>query len=339
MRDLRALPKVELHLHLEGSMRPETARELSVLHGAPLPHGLTPDGWRFDGSLDFIDNYVEACDLLRSLEDFRRLGEEVCEDLAATGVRYAEAVFSPSNHAARLDDWTGPLEAVLDGLDAGRRRTGVEVRLTPDIVRDLGTLEAERVTDIAIAYADRGVVALNCAGSERTVVEEFAPMFRRAKDAGLRSTPHAGEWGGPENVWATLEHYLPDRIGHGIRAIDDPRLVEHLAERAIPLDVSPLSNVATGAWPSIETHPLPALRAAGVVVTLNSDDPGMFGGGLAHVFETARVAWGMDDGALAELARAGVRASFTDEATKHGLLAGIDAWLEDQPSEIVTESM
>lgn len=328
MRDLRTLPKAELHLHLEGSLRVDTALELADIHGVPIPHGLTDDGWAFTGPLDFIDNYVGACALLRSPDDFRRLGEEVCEDLTATGVRYAEAVFSPSNHAARMgDDWTGPLEAVLDGLDAGRRATGVEVRITPDIVRDLGFEDGERVTDIAIAFADRGVVALNSAGSERSAVETFAPLFRRAKDAGLRSVPHAGEWAGPENIWATLEHYAPDRIGHGIRAIDDPRLVSRLAELAIPLDVSPLSNVATGAWPSLETHPFPDLRDAGVVVTLNSDDPPMFHGWLSDVFDAAREAWGYDDATLAEIARTGVRASFADDGAKAELLADIDVWL------------
>jgi adenosine deaminase len=336
MRDLRSLPKAELHLHLEGSLRADTASELADRHGVPAPHGLTDEGWVFTGPLDFIDNYVEVCDLLRSPEDFRRLGEEVSEDLAANGVRYAEAIFSPSNHAARMgDDWTGPLEAVLDGLGAGRRATGVEVRLAPDIVRDLGFDEGERVTEIAIAFADRGVVGLNCAGSERSVVETFAPLFRRAKDAGLRSVPHAGEWAGPENVWATLEHYAPDRIGHGIRAIDDPRLVNRLAELAIPLEVSPLSNVATGAWPDLETHPFPALREAGVVVTLNSDDPTMFHGWLGDVFGAARGTWAYDDATLAEIARTGVRASFADDAVKARLLADIDGWLAADTDQAV----
>lgn len=316
-------------------MRIGTARELADRHGVPVPHGLGDAGWSFTGPPDFIDNYVELCALLRTPEDFRRLGREVCEDLAGNGVVYAEAVFSPSNHADRMGgDWTGPLEAVLDGLEAGRRDTGVTVRLTPDIVRDLGVEVAQRVTDVAIAFADRGVVALNSAGSERSVVETFAPMFRKAKDAGLRSVPHAGEWAGPENIWATLAHYAPDRIGHGIRAIDDPVLVAHLAERRIPLEVSPLSNVATGAWPSIDDHPFPRLRDHGVVVTLNSDDPPMFDGWLTEVFEAARNAWGYGDDTLASIARAGVDASFADEATKTALHQGIDGWLgaDGEPS-------
>lgn len=335
MRDLRALPKAELHVHMEGSIRVGTLRELAERTGTPLPHGLEDGRWRFDGFLDFIDNYGETCALLSDLEDFRRIGLELSEDLAATGVRYAEAVFSPSNHAERLgDDWYGPIEAVLDGLEAGRRAHGVTVQLCPDIVRDLGMEEAEHVLEVALRFAGKGVVALNAAGSERAEVGPFAPMFRRAKDAGLRSVPHAGEWAGPQNVWDTLALYLPDRIGHGVRAIDDPRLVEELARRAIPLEVSPLSNVATGVYPSLAAHPFLALRDAGVVVTLNSDDPSMFHSGLTEVYEAAREAWALDDEALAGIAWAGVRASFADEATKTELRRGIDAWLAiDAPAE------
>jgi adenosine deaminase len=327
MRDLRALPKAELHIHLEGSIRVATIRELADRNGVPVPHGLRDDAWRFDGFMDFIGNYGEACALLASADDFRRVAEEFCEDLAFAGVRYAEAVFSPANHAARLDDWFGPIEAVLDGLDAGARAHGVRVQLTPDLVRDFGIDEAERTLEVATKFAGRGVVALNAAGSEQAPVEEFADIFARARDAGLRSVPHAGEWAGPRNVWLTLEHYAPDRIGHGVRSAEDPRLVEELAARAIPLDVSPLSNVATGVYPSLEEHPFAGLRDAGVVVTLNSDDPPMFGAWVDGVYEAVRETWSLGDPELAALAIAGVDASFADDRTKAELRAEIDGWL------------
>ena len=333
MRDLRALPKAELHVHLEGSLRVETARELSALRGRPLPGGLSSAGWSldrpFDGPMDFIDQYVATCGLLVEPEDFRRLAIEFCEDLSREGVRYAETVFSPSNHARRLgDDWFGPIEAVLDGLAFGEREHGVTVRLTPDVVRDLGVEEGERVLEVAIKFAGRGVVALNAAGSERSAIEPFAPLFRRAKDAGLRSVPHAGEWAGPGNVWETLMSYDPDRIGHGVRSIEDPELVSHLAERRIPLEVSPVSNVATGVYASLAEHPFVALRDAGIIVTLNSDDPTMFGAWLGDVFEQARAAWGLTDAELARIAAAGVEASFAPDAIKRELLDGIQEWLE-----------
>src|SRR4029079_16121035 len=283
------------------------------------------------------------------LGDFRRLAVELCEDLAATGVRYAEVVFSPGNHARRFaDDWYGPIEAVLDGLAAGEARSGVTVQLCPDIVRDNGLDDAERTVEgarryagrsvlclnvtartveVACRYAGRGVVALNCAGSERTDVSPFAPLFRRAADAGLRSVPHAGEWAGPENVRATIRYLRPDRIGHGVRAAEDPVLVLELAERRLPLELCPISNVATGASPDLASHPFPLLRNAGVVVTLNSDDPAMFGAWLTEVFEMARDTWDLDDAALADLARAGVDASFADASRKAALRRDIDDWL------------
>jgi adenosine deaminase len=327
MRDLRALPKAELHVHLEGSVRIATIRELADRNGQAPPHGLESDAWRFHGFMDFIENYGETCGLLTALEDFRRVAEEFCADLAHAGVGYAEAVFSPANHAARLGDWFGPIESTLDGLDAGRRQHGVQVRLTPDIVRDFGMEEAERTLEVATKFAGRGVVALNAAGSERAPVADFASIFARAREAGLRSVPHAGEWAGPANVWQTLEHYAPDRIGHGVRSVEDPRLVYELVSRAIPLDISPLSNVATGVYASLQEHPFARLRKAGVVVTLNSDDPSMFGAWVDGVYEAARATWGFTDDELAGLAAGSVRVSFADDATKADLRAGIDAWL------------
>ncbi len=235
MRDLATLPKAELHVHLEGAMRIATVRELADRGRAPAPSGLVGENWRFADFDDFIAQYTAACALLTEPEDFRRIAYEFCEDETRNGVRYAEVVFSPSNHAPRLgDDWFGPIEAVLDGLEAGRRDFGVTARVAPDLVRDAGLELAERSLEVALKYAGSGVVALNAAGSERSPVAPFGPLFRRAKDAGLRSVPHAGEWAGPRNVWETLEHCMPDRIGHGVRSVEDPILVAHLAEKGIP---------------------------------------------------------------------------------------------------------
>ena len=309
-------------------MRVATVRELAAQRGLATPSGLAPDGWSFRDFADFIDNYMALCSLMTDPEDFRRLGVEVCQDLAATGVRYAEAVFSPANHAAG-HGWFAPIEALLDGLMTGEQQTGVTVKLAPDIVRDLGMDAAEHTLEVALKYAGDGVIALGCAGSERTGIEPFAPLFRRAKDAGLRSVPHAGEWAGPENVWDTLAHYLPDRIGHGVRASEDPRLLETLMETGIALEQCPTSNVATGVYANLDEHPFDALRRAGVTVTLNSDDPPMFGGvWLTGVYEAARDQWGYTDQQLAAIARAGVHASFADEDRKRSLIDAIDAWLQ-----------
>jgi adenosine deaminase len=201
------------------------------------------------------------------------------------------------------------------------------IRMEPDVIRDFGVESAEEVLQVALKYVGLGVVSLNCAGSEKEPIAPYADIFRRAVAGGLHSTPHAGEWSGPENVWETLEHLRPERIGHGVRSIDDPRLVERLAELAIPLEVCPSSNVATGVYASIEDHPFRRLRDAGVVMTLNSDDPAMFGSWVSDEYRVARDAFGFDDQALADIARAGVHASFADDDVKDGMVRDIDAWL------------
>jgi adenosine deaminase len=328
MRDLVALPKAELHIHLEGSIPPDVVREIAHRQGRPLPVGLGEHGWApFDDHLRFIAAYVEVCDVLTDLEDFRRIAHGLCRDLATQGVRYAEVVFSPAQHAARLGDWFGPTEAVLDGFASGERSFGVVARLAPDIIRDLGMEQARGTLDVALKFLGRGVVAINCAGSERSKPGVYADLVHEAVRAGLHSVPHAGEWAGAQNIWETLASLAPERIGHGVRAIEDPSLVRHLAEVGIPLELCPTSNVATGAVASLHDHPFVALRDAGVVVTLNSDDPGMFGSWIADEYEVARRVFGLSDEELAEIARTGVRVSFAAPALKAEMLAGIDAWL------------
>jgi adenosine deaminase len=332
MRDLTALPKMELHIHLEGSIRIETVRELARRQGLATPSALHDDGWwRFDGFLHFLDQYGAVCNLLNDLEDFRRIGYEFSEDLAGQGVRYAEAVFSPAQHAGRLGDWHGPIEAVLDGFAAGERDFGTVCRLEPDVIRDFGMELAEGSLEVAIRHVGRGVVALNCAGSERFPIEPYEDLFRRAEAAGLRSTPHAGEWSGPASVHETLRYLRPDRIGHGVRSIEDPELVRILADRRIPLEVCPSSNVATGVYPSLDQHPFPRLRAAGVIATLNSDDPALFGSWVSDEYRVARDVFGADDAELAAIARDGVESSFADDDLKTSVLRDIDAWLTADP--------
>jgi adenosine deaminase len=191
----------------------------------------------------------------------------------------------------------------------------------------MGLDDAERTLEVALRYAGEGVVALNAAGSEQTGIEPFDDFFVRARAAGLRIVPHAGEWAGPENVWATITHYAPDRIGHGVRAIEDPALVAELARTELPLEICPLSNIATGVYPDLASHPFPALRDAGVIVSLHSDDPVMFGGWVSDVYAAAQDAWGLTDEDLAALARTSVDVSFADDTTKAILRRDIDDWL------------
>ncbi len=333
MRDLAGLPKAELHLHLEGSMRPETLRELADRQGRRVPTALATGGWtRFRDNGHFIEQYTDMCGLLGDLEDFRRAAYELCQDLAGQGVRYAEVVFSPAQHAARMGDWFGPIEAVLDGLRMGERSFGVVTRLAPDIIRDLGIEQAERTVEVALKFLGDGVVAINSAGSERAKPGVYAELVGAAVAAGLHSVPHAGEWAGPQNIWETLASLRPERIGHGISAVEDPVLLAHLAEIRMPLEVCPTSNVATGAVGSLPEHPFNRLREAGVVVTLNSDDPGMFGSWIADEYAIAREVFGLSDDELAEIARTGVPSSIADHDVRAANYAGITSWLAEGPA-------
>jgi len=322
------LPKVDIHVHLEGAIRPATLMEVAERDGTPLPTGLQRGSWSFAGFEDFIAQYdaLDAC--LGGLDDLRRFAYELCADEAAEGVRYAEVTFTVSSHARRLGDWHEPIEAVLDGFASGRRDFGVECQLVLDIARGGELALAMPTTDAAIAYAGRGVVALGLGGKEAArPAGAFTAMFERARAAGLHAVPHAGEVCGPDAIRESLVATSADRIGHGIRCLEDPSLVEELRHRRIPLEVCLTSNVATGAVPTLDTHPLPDLIGAGLVVTLNSDDPTMFGSPLADEYERACQQFGMDEADLAAIALAGVDASFAPAALKADIAGAVRHWL------------
>lgn len=275
----------------------------------------------------FIDEWLAGLACLREPEDFRRIAIEFCEDEAAQGVRYAEVSFSLPDHAERLDDWDTALEAVLDGFAEGERAFGVTGRMYVDVVRGIDLELSRRAMRAAVRHRDRGVIGIGLGGEERFPPEPYAEIFHEAREAGLRSIPHAGETAGPASIRGALDALGADRIGHGIRIVDDRALVEQAREREVALDVCPTSNVMTGAIPRIEEHPLPRLLEAGLLVTLNSDDPSMFGSWLSEEYALARAVFGLDDETLAHLARNGLRASFADEARKVELERAIEGWL------------
>lgn len=326
MRDLLTLPKVDLHVHLEGSMRPSTVVELARRHGVELPEGLREGRYVFRDFRHFIDQWVAGLECLRDPDDFRRISREFCEDQAAQGVRYAEVSFSLPEHGSRLADWDGPVLAVLEGLAEGAS-VGITCRMYVDLVRGL-PLELSRLAlASAIRHREDGVFAVGLGGDERHPPERYRDLFRQARDAGLRSLPHAGETAGPESIRGALDALAADRLGHGIRALEDPTLLEELRERQIPLDVCITSNVSTRVVASLEAHPLPDLLAAGLHVTVNDDDPSMFSSRLGDEYARLRRVFGLTDEEIAELARAGVRASFADGSMKASLERDIDDWL------------
>lgn len=315
-----ALPKAELHVHLEGSLSPALLFSLARKHG----HRGVPDTvegveqwYAFRDFPHFIEIYRTAGELLVDEEDFAALATDVIETLAAQNVRYAELSLSLSDHLVR---GVAP-EVVFAGVEAGRLAVPeVEVRWIPDFAGDRGAELGERTLDATLEHGPSSVVGFGVGGLE-VDREPFAAVFGRAKAAGLHSVPHAGENQGPERVWSALRSLGAERIGHGIDSLWDPALVAELVERRIPLDVSPTSNVRTRAVGSLVEHPLPRMLDAGLLVTLNSDDPTMFGTTLTAEYQAA-ADLGVD---VVALARNGFEASFAPDSVKRAAGAEIDA--------------
>ncbi|WP_326837124.1 adenosine deaminase [Amycolatopsis rhabdoformis] len=321
MRDLAALPKAHLHVHLESTVRPATLRELADTHGVTLP----AEPPSFSGFRDFADynSLIRAC--LRTAEDFERVAREFCADEAAQGTRYAEVTFTDASHGERLGDPELPLAAVLKGLSEGGAAHGLEWRVLLDHSRRRSVARAEQTLRLALAHDE--VTGLGMAGEERHSLAPFADVFARAAEAGLHLVHHAGEDAGPESIREALDVGRTERLGHGIRVLDDPELVAEVRDRGVALEVCPTSNVVLGLVPSPAEHPLPRLVAAGLAVTLNTDVPSVTHTTLTGEFTAARDTFGYDDTALAHLAAAAVTASFAPEATKTLLHKEIAEWL------------
>jgi aminodeoxyfutalosine deaminase len=307
-------PKIELHVHLEGTVRPETVLEIARRNGHPLSVDSVEELQRlyeFRDFAHFLEVFMLTTDALQTAEDFRQITVEYAEEAAAHGAVYLEAIFSLG--LWRDLDSDAVFTGCCDGADEARERFGVEVRLTPDIARIYSADEAMHTARYAAKYRDRGVVGLGLGGDETANAPElFAPAFELARAEGLASVPHAGEHVGPESIWAALDVLGADRIRHGITAVHDPALVETLAERGIVLDVCPVSNVCTRAVPSLAEHPLPRLVDAGIACSISTDDPAMFGTDLIREYEAA-ASLGVDAQGAFE---AGLEGALCDDETK-----------------------
>lgn len=322
-RDLAALPKGHLHLHMEAAMRPGTLAELAAEHGVPVPEiGAFGDFSAFEAT------YEAATDVLRREGDMRRLLRELVEDARADGAWYVEpALYAPA-HRERFGSDEEVVELVLDGLrTAGADGVGVGLMIAGDRMTD--PAECEEQARIAARHAGQGVVSFGLASDERGhPPEPFAEAFRIARAAGLISAPHAGELAGPESVEGALDALGADRVQHGVRAIESPDLLRRLAERGTCLDVCPTSNAALGVYPRIADHPLPDLLAAGVRCSLNADDPLLFGPGLLDEYELCRAEMGLGDAELAAIAAASLEASGASPELIDQSLVAIRDWLD-----------
>jgi adenosine deaminase len=285
-RYLATAPKAELHVHLEGAIDPTTLLILAQRNSVTLPVNTVEEMQQWFVFRDFnhfVDIYLQISRCLKSAEDYELIAYEFGVNMARQNIRYAEITFSPSTHQYALGV---PFETYFTGLSRGRERAkqefGVEMRWIFDIVRNIEDEARNRelsdyTTSVAIEARDEGVVALGLGGAEVGYPpESFERYFERARAAGLHSIPHAGETSGPASIWGAIRALGAERIGHGVRSIEDPQLVAYLAEEQIPLEVCPTSNICLGVYPSLHEHPMPQLYEAGVPVTINSDDPPLF---------------------------------------------------------------
>ena len=339
-RALRELPKAHLHLHFTGSMRHTTLLEFA--DGIHLPDQLV-DEWPptlsaadEKGWFRFQRLYDVARSVLRTEDDVRRLVLEAAEDDVADGGRWLEIQVDPSGYAARFGGITAFTDLVLDAVQEASGTTGLQIGLVIAANRTRHPLDARALARLAVQYAGRGVVGFGLSNDERRgSTADFGAAFRIAGRADLLLAPHGGELLGPASVRACLDHLAADRLGHGVRAVEDPGLLADIVRRGITLEVCPVSNVALGVYSDLTSVPLPQLLEAGASVALGADDPLLFGSRLASQYATMRAAHDLDDATLAELARMSLRASRAPEHVTLRALRDVDAWLHTEPGTMV----
>lgn len=335
VRDLHALPKAHLHLHFTGSMRHATLLELAERDGIHLPDALVTEwppqltaadekGW-----FRFQRLYDVARSVLRTEDDVRRLVLEAAEDDVADGGRWLEIQVDPSGYGARFGGITAFTDLVLDAVRDASERTGLGMAVVIAANRTRHPLDARTLARLAAQYVDRGVVGFGLSNDERRGrTEEFAGAFAIAERAGLLLAPHGGELRGPEHIRTCLDALHAGRLGHGVRAAEDPDLLKRIVDTGVALEVCPVSNVALGVYSDLTSVPLPTLLDAGATIALGADDPLLFGSRLAGQYATMRAAHDLTDAQLAELARMSLRAGNAPAELREQALADVDAWLE-----------
>ncbi|MFI6150127.1 adenosine deaminase [Streptomyces sp. NPDC051109] len=332
---IAGLPKAELHVHHVGSASPRIVAELASRHPdskVPTDPEALADYFTFTDFAHFIEVYLSVVDLVRTPDDVRTLTYEVARDMARQNIRYAELTITPYSSTRRGIDEKAFMEAIEDARKSAETELGVILRWCFDIPGEAGLEAAAETARLAVDLHPEGLVSFGLGGPEIGVPRpQFKPYFDAARAAGLHSVPHAGETTGPETIWDSIRELGAERIGHGTSATQDPELLAYLAEHRIALEVCPTSNIATRAVTDLDRHPVKEMVQAGVLVTINSDDPPMFGSDLNNEYAVAARLLDLDERGLAQLAKNAVEASFLDEAGKAKLNAEIDtytsAWL------------
>ncbi|MGC0142960.1 adenosine deaminase [Pseudactinotalea sp. Z1732] len=339
-RDLSSLPKAHLHLHFTGSMHPQTLSDLADEAGIRLPQSLREHAAGLDplrlpanerGWFRFQRLYDAARAVVRSESAMRRIVREAAQADAEEGSGRLELQVDPTSYAPFVGGLTPALEVVLDEAEQTSTATGVDIGVVVAASRVRHPLDARVLARLAARYASDspgGVVGFGLSNDERRGdTSEFGPAFAIAARAGLALVPHGGELLGPDHIEEVLGTLRPDRLGHGVRAAEDPRVLDRVVDAGIALEVCPGSNVSLGVYPGSDEVPLRTLVGAGAQVALGADDPLLFGSRLTDQYRTAREVHGFTDAELAELARSSIRASLASDSVRRRLLTGVDDWL------------
>ena len=325
------VPKVELHLHLEGAIPHEAFWQLVLRNGdhdAPKTLEALQARYQYRDFAHFIDTWMWQVDFLRSYDDFSLIAEAVARDLRAQNIRYVEAFYSPADfarHGLEIPELTAAIRRGLDAVE------GIEVALVADLIRDLGPDRGMRQLDALAEVRDLGVIGIGIGGSEQShPPEPFQPVYERARNLGFHTSAHAGEAAGAESVWGALDTLRVERIGHGTRAEEDPALIERLVAEQIPLEICPISNLRTGVVDSLAAHPVGRYVAQGLNVTINSDDPSMFGNSLAQEYAVLETIQGLSRDTIRALILNGIAASWMSPQLQTELTAAFESdpnWL------------
>ncbi len=320
---IKQMPKVELHVHLEGSIQPETLLMLAKRNGISLPADSVEgihEWYQFRDFAHFIEVYLAICSCIKTADDMELVATEFIKGRVRENIRYSEVIFTPYTHRLKIpmDD---QLAAINRARKFGEETLGIRISMMPDISREMRPVEeSHQIADWAVANRNNGIISLGLGGPEiGNPPEVFTSTFERVRAAGFPATPHAGETCGPESIWGALRSLHAIRIGHGVRCIEDPALVAYLREKQIPLEVCPSSNVCLKVVPSLAEHPLPKLLSEGLFVTINSDDPPMFSTNLTEEFLRIIKQFGFDAAQLKQFQFNAIKASLLTDKEKFEL--------------------
>jgi adenosine deaminase/aminodeoxyfutalosine deaminase len=319
------LPKAELHLHLEGAIDPPTLLELRSRHGRNSTLSEIEQLYRYEDFNGFLMAFKAVTEDLQTSDDYELITYRLMEKLKAENVLHAEVYVSVGVCLWRKQDFDAIFEGLERGRERGERDFGTSLLWIFDAVRQFGPDAAREVFETAVRHRERSVVAVGIGGDEQKAPPEmFREAYVYAADHGLHLTAHAGETAGPESVWGAL-NLRAERIGHGLSAVQDAELMEELAKRQVPVEICLTSNLRTGSCPALNAHPVRQYFDHGVMITLNTDDPAMFGTSLAQEYQLAQRQFGFTDEHLRELARNSFEASFLPAEKKLTFLNLFDA--------------